>query len=108
MAEIVHEMAPEAELYFAIVGHTQSLYDAANWMADNGVRVINYSVGSTYGPFDGTGSEAKIVDQMAKRGVLWVKSAGNEAKAHWSGTFRDEDGDGWNEFAGDEQLLPIQ
>ncbi|MGB0388943.1 MAG: S8 family serine peptidase, partial [Ardenticatenaceae bacterium] len=105
VAEIVHEMAPEAELYFAIIQDSQSLHDAAQWMVRNGVQVINYSVGSSYGPFDGRSIDSKIVDMIAEEELLWVNAAGNEAESHWSGRFQDKDGDGWLEFGSDKELL---
>jgi subtilisin family serine protease len=107
VAEIIHEMAPDAELYFGIGYFPQALNDTALWMAENGVQIINYSVGGSYGPFDGTSVDARIVDQITERDILWVNSAGNEAEAHWSGTFTDSNGDGFHEFSPGEQLLPI-
>lgn len=107
VSEIVHEMAPDAELYIGIAPHPQALFDVATWMADNGVRVINFSAGSSYGPFDGTSIMAEIVDRMAARGVLWVNAAGNEAQSHWRGTFQDEDGNGWLDFEPGRELMTV-
>ena len=41
-------------------------------------------------PYDDTGLPARAVDAAARRGVLWVNSAGNFAQRHWQGVFADD------------------
>ena len=49
-AEIVHTMAPDAELYLAAMGGDASSLDqfanAAQWLADQGVQIISFSGGT--------------------------------------------------------------
>ena len=107
VAEIVHEMAPGAELHLICVDTLVGLAKAAGYARANGISVINHSVSwfnTSRG--DGSGGAATpdaIVAGARAAGILWVNSAGNRGQQHWSGTFTDADGDGWNEFApGDE------
>ena len=63
VAEIVHQAAPDAELYLATVLTTADLLAAVEWFASQGVTVINRSETSELdGPGDGTGPTASIVD----------------------------------------------
>ena len=105
-AEIVHEVAPGAELFLAWYdGSDAAMGDAVDWLLSQGVDIISHSASGLIGPRDGTSWDSRLVDEVAARGVLWVNSAGNEGEGHYRGVFTDEDGDGFHEFApGDEQL----
>jgi subtilisin family serine protease len=105
VAEIVHDVAPDAELYFAPYGSETEMEQAVDWLLSQDVDIIQNSTGAVYGPFDGTSFKAKLVDRTVESGVLWVNSAGNAAKSHYRGVFTDNNGDGWHEFAPGEDLL---
>ena len=69
VAQIVHDMAPEAELYLVNFGDELDLDAAVKWLIAQGVHVINHSVGwSNAGPGDGTGFINNIV-ALAETGV---------------------------------------
>ena len=105
-AEIVHDMAPDAELFLANVYWTSDLIDAIEWAVEQEIDIISYSLGSYWGPGDGTGFENSLAQWAHQNGgVVWVTSAGNAADDHWSGTFNDPDGDGWHNFSGEDELL---
>jgi subtilisin family serine protease len=108
-AEIVHEMAPEAELYLAYYdGSDISMALAMEWLVSQGVQVISNSTGSNgLTPGDGSGFIEQIVDQIEADGVFFVSAAGNEADVHWRGTFNDSDGNTIHEFSPDNELLPF-
>ena len=108
-AEIVHEMAPEAELFFAWYdGNSDTSFgQAVQWLLEQGVDIITNSTSGIAGPMDGTGEDAQVVDDAYKRGVLWVNSAGNSAEEHYAGVFTDADGDGWHEFAPGQETMTI-
>ena len=93
VAEIVHEMAPEAELYLLCIGSETDLAAAVAYARAQGVRVINHSMGWE-GPFrnDGSGTVGAIVAAARASGILWVNSAGNEGDTHWTGAFADRGG----------------
>ena len=105
-AEIVHETAPQAELFLAYYDGTMVAQgQAVEWLLGQGVHIISHSAGAIVGPMDGTGEDAQFVDDVAAKSVLWVNSAGNEAESHYRGQFTDADGDGVHEFPdGDEKI----
>ena len=88
VAEIVHEMAPDAQLYLVCVGTEVDLAAAEAYAKSQGVSVINDSLGWE-GPYrdDGSGPIDAVVADARANGILWVNSAGNEAQTHWSGTY---------------------
>ena len=83
-AEVVHDMAPGAELFFAHDEEEADFYPAVDWLVAQGVDIISYSCSWT-GAFPGDGSgdpynpvNQKVSDARAA-GVLFVTSAGNSA-----------------------------
>jgi hypothetical protein len=105
-AEIVHDMAPEANLYLVNFETDVEQHNAVDWLISEGVKVISYSIGWTNaGRGDGTGPICEDVKKAANAGITWVSAAGNEAKDHWEGIFNDPDGDGWHNFTGKEEIL---
>jgi hypothetical protein len=84
-AAVVHSVAPDAELFLAYFdGNSRdSFIEALTWLQEQGVQVINYSVGSAIGPRDGTFGDAPLVDAFVREtGILWVVAAGNYALSH--------------------------
>jgi subtilisin family serine protease len=104
-AELVHDVAPGASLYLANANTDIELEAAVGWMIEQGVSVISYSVGWFYGPGDGTGRLQEIVDQALDAGSLWVNASGNQAQAHWGGSFTDTDLDGLHEFEATDETI---
>ncbi len=108
-AEIVHEMAPDAELFLAWYdGSDAAMGEAVDWLVGHDVDIITHSAGGALSPRDGTGWDSRLVDQTTARGILWVNSAGNEADVHYRGDFSDPDGDGFHDYEHGSSLLPIQ
>jgi subtilisin family serine protease len=90
-AEIVHDMAPQAELYLLKVSDEVDIYRALDYCIYQHIDIISLSL-STFGsgPGDGTGYLDGLVDQARASGILVVASAGNYANgAHWEGVFTD-------------------
>jgi hypothetical protein len=103
VAEIVHEVAPGAELTLICVVDEVDLAQALADAKARGVKVIVHSVlwlNTSRG--DGSGGpgtpDALAADARAN-GILWVNATGNHALKHWSGTFTDANGDRVHEFA---------
>jgi subtilisin family serine protease len=109
VAEIVHAMAPDAELYLAYFdGSPVTMAQAVDWLLSQGVDIISNSTsisGTT--PMDGSGFVAELADKAKAAGVLWVSAAGNRADEHYRGVFRDSDGDTLHEFAPGVSGLPF-
>ncbi len=112
VAEIIHQMAPDAELYFATVTTLSDLAAAIDWFAAQGVTVINRSETSEFdGPGDGTGPTASLVERAVDLDMVWVAAGGNasggdnRAGQNWLGEFNDPDGNGFHNWAdGSERM----
>ena len=110
VAEIVHELAPAAELHLVCIETVVDLGRAKDYAIELGIDVVNMSGGffnSGDGTGNGTGVFADEPDGIAKdardNGIVWVNAAGNEARTHWAGGFADPDGDSVHDYAaGDE------
>ena len=108
VADIVHDMAPGAQLYLICVDSELTLEAAKNYVLANGIKIVSHSV-SWYGTSRGDGSgdpnspNAIVADARA-HGVLWINSAGNDAQDHWSDTFSDPSGNGFEKFSGGDEL----
>ena len=109
VAEIIHDMAPGAQLFLVnsrgLVGNGQ----AVSWLIAQDVDLISYSVGwdNCCSPGDGRGPVNDNVRRALAAGIQWVSSAGNDARNHWQGTFSDPDGDGWHNFNGADETNSI-
>ena len=103
-AEIVHDMAPEAQLYLINYDTDVELGNAVDYAIAQGVRVASSSVGWLgAGPFDGTGPICDMVNHARGCGVFWAQSAGNSANKHWEGNWSDPDSNEVHDFSsGDE------
>ena len=88
VAESILDIAPDVELFISQPRSYGDLSDAVRWMTDQGVDVINHSMGWFFdGPGDGTSpsnvSPLKAVDLAVNRGIVWVNAAGNDARTTW-------------------------
>jgi len=96
MAEIVHDVAPDADLV-AVTFADDQFAETVAWMELTGVDVVSFSMEWTDGPLDGTHWTAPIIQASIDAGITWVVAAGNSAETHHYGTTMDVDGDGWIE-----------
>ena len=98
-AEIVHSVAPNADLYLVNFSSLSDLSRAVDYLIAEDVDIVSFSVGFIHdGPGDGTGDVNAIVDRATTAGIAWAVAAGNWAEQHWGGFFRDLDGDSVHEF----------
>jgi subtilisin family serine protease len=105
-AEIIHAMAPDAELYLAYYnGSETGLGRGVEWLIAQGVRIISHSASGLAGPMDGSGSQAQLVDEVTAKGILWVNASGNYAQDHYRFTFNDANGDGKHIFPNGKATL---
>jgi len=94
-AEVIHDVAPGAELYLGQAWTEVDIANAATWMRNQGCKVISMSLGwLSYGPGDGTGYLANTVNAFTSAGGVWANSAGNSRLAHWQGQWADNNSDG--------------
>jgi subtilisin family serine protease len=101
-AEVVYDVAPDAQLYLVNFGSEAEWAAAVDWLLAQEVNVISFSGGWPLGgPGDGTGTLAAKVGAVRGAGVLWINAAGNAAQQHWMGEWRDDGPrgpDGWHDF----------
>ncbi len=105
-AEIVHDMAPDAELWLVNFDTDVEEGAAVDWLVQQGVQVISYSLGwYNAGAGDGTGPICADVEYAASRNILWCSAAGNGATDHWEGSSVASYTDDWFDFVGTNRYL---
>ncbi|RLT39080.1 MAG: hypothetical protein DWI58_13875 [Chloroflexi bacterium] len=98
-AEIVHSLAPGAQLYLVSFSTVTELSAAVDYLIAQEAHVVSYSIGYIHdGPGDGTGRVNEIVSRASSNGIAWAVASGNWAQQHWAGTFRDDNRDAIHEF----------
>jgi len=96
VAEIIHDVAPGAELHLVKIADEVDLDAAVTYCLSQGIDIINHSLGWYNTNFyDGIGTIPDIARRATSGGILWVNAAGNEAESHWEGIFSDANSDGW-------------
>jgi subtilisin family serine protease len=104
--EVVHAIAPEAELLFANwdAEQPEQFLEAVRWARQQGARIITCSlIMPTWSDGEGGGAVHRALAEALGKGdqpedVLFFASAGNTAQRHWGGSFHDG-GDGRHEWA---------
>lgn len=112
-AEIVLDVAPQADLYLYNFETISELNNAVSRAITVGVDIISFSIGYTYiNNFDGIGYSGigdvcSIVNNARSQGILFVVAAGNEADHHYEGTWKDSNSNNWHEFSGSDEELNL-
>ena len=87
VAEIVHDMAPNAELLLVCIEDDVDFVSVMSTMQAEGVDIINGSFGFTLtGRGDGSGGPSTIAGAVAKvrdQGILYVAAASNYGQHHF-------------------------
>ena len=108
-AEIIYDVAPEAEFYLYKVGDEVDLENAKDRAIRDGIDIISHSMGwFGFGIGDGRGLACDIVNDAADKGILWVNSAGNDAQSHYYGFWSDFDSDSWHNFSEEDEVLAFR
>ncbi|HEY4190507.1 MAG TPA: Ig-like domain-containing protein [Candidatus Limnocylindrales bacterium] len=114
VAEIIHEMAPQAQIYIATAVSTADLQAAVNYFGQQGVQIVSRSLTAEYdGAGDGSGPIGQIVDSAVSQGMAWFNAAGNSAGSgpnpgsYWRGPWSDTDADNWLEWAPGDELMAL-
>jgi subtilisin family serine protease len=114
--EVVHTLAPDAELLFANwePGHEDQFLAAMRWAKEQGAHVVSVSVVMpSWSDGQGGGDVHQALCKLLGPGasssdVLCFASAGNTTQRHWAGHFQDG-GNGWHAWkngATDNDLQP--
>jgi hypothetical protein len=108
VAEIVHDVAPDAQMYLVNLQTDVEFLNAVNWLIGQDVDVVNFSAGwNTIGPGDGTGSINDKITQAVSSGILWANAAANMADKHWTGLWSDPNGNAWLNFSGTDEANDV-
>jgi subtilisin family serine protease len=88
MLEIVHDLAPGAQLAFSGPNTSLEMASSINFLADtafsgNGSDIIVDDLGFLTQPFFEDGLLAQTVDQVVAKGVTYLTAAGNQALNHY-------------------------
>jgi subtilisin family serine protease len=107
-AEIVHDMAPDAELHLLKIADETDFDVVLDYCLENHINIVSLSIGTFgSGPGNGTGPIDDICDKLRANGILVVAAAGNEAihhdsgipiGTHYKGVFTDTNHDNIHEF----------
>ncbi|MEX2141296.1 MAG: S8 family serine peptidase [Pirellulales bacterium] len=117
MLEIVHDIAPGAELFFSGFRHigydlqgneiteyvAQDMVDSINWLLDQDVDVIVDDLQFFNEEAFSDGIVAQAASNAIAEGVTFVTAAGNRANRHYQGQFSN-DGAGIHDFKVGAQL----
>lgn len=100
MLEIIHNIAPGAELYFHACGTTKLEFNnALDALIDQRCTIICDDIGWLSEPFFEDGIVASHVRKVIKdNDILYVSAAGNSGKNHYQGVFHDN-GSSWHDFS---------
>ena len=83
VAEIVHDVAPEANLVLVNMQTNLDFISAIDWLINQSVDVITTSTGFINSePLDGTGSIARKANSARDSGIIFDASAGNSGEKH--------------------------
>ena len=105
MMEIVHDLAPGAELYFSSgLASSAEMVDSIDWLVSQGCDVIVDDLGFYGQPMFEDGTVAEAVLDAIGDGVVYVSAAGNDGETHYQADF-DAAQDNTHLFAQSQNML---
>ncbi|HWP42506.1 MAG TPA: hypothetical protein VNO14_04675, partial [Blastocatellia bacterium] len=87
MLEIVHDLAPGADLAFFGPQTSGEMITAIRELAMAGANIIVDDLGFLNEPFFEDGPIAQVVNEVTAQGVIYVSAAGNSAQDHYESSF---------------------
>ena len=109
--EIVHDMAPSAQLYLIKIQDSIDLQHAKDYCVSNGINIISHSLGWFNTNFyDGScynDNPVCTANNAYSNGILWVNSTGNYARQHYEAIFSDPDGNGWHNVSSNNECVSL-
>ncbi|ESP88850.1 choice-of-anchor D domain-containing protein [Candidatus Halobonum tyrrellensis] len=110
-AALVSDAAPGANVVAVRVGTYLQAQAAVEWLREEtDVDAVSMSLGwKDVGPLDGTAPLSTEIQRSVDAGTPYFVAAGNAGGGnHWDGQWSDPDGDGWLNFAGDDELMTVE
>lgn len=96
--ELIHDVAPKADLKACQYASFDEYVDCINWFIAEDVNIINHSAGVAALPLDGTNAWAREAARATDAGILWVNAAGNFNGGLIDDDFFSRDYSGYHEF----------
>ncbi len=108
LLEIIHDLAPDAQLAFSSAGSSLYFVEAILWLANDafdgeGADIIVDDIGYYAEPYFEDGQIALAAADAVAGGAVLVSAAGNSAEEHYEADFVDG-GDGYHAFDGDSDV----
>ena len=108
MLEIVHDLAPGAELAFSGPPSSLGMIESILWLANDafggeGADIIVDDLSFWSEPYFKDGPVAQAAADAVEGGVVYVTSPGNSAEEHYEADFVNR-GDGFHAFDGDSDI----
>ena len=100
MLEIVHDLAPGAQLYFHDAGQNKVAFNAAiDSLINAGCKIVCDDIGWITEPFFEDGIIARhVATVLDSNNIIYVTSAGNDAKRHAQALYQNGGGNLHNKF----------
>ncbi len=111
MAELIHDIAPGAELYFySAFNGFFDFADGIRELADAGCDVIVDDIRYFFEPYFQDGAIAQAVDDVVADGVVYLSSAGNSARKSYENSYNPivVDGLEFHDFGGGDTSLNLR
>ena len=108
LMEIIHDIAPDAELAFSGIETSLGMAQAILWLANDafdgeGADVIVDDVSFWFQPYFEDGIIAQAAEDVVDGGTVYVTAAGNSAEDHYEGQFSNN-GEGFHAFDGSSDI----
>ena len=102
LLEIIHDLAPGAQLAFSGAGSSLGFVEATLWLANEafygeGADIIVDDLGYFHEPYFEDGVVARAAADAVAGGAVFVSAGGNNADKHYEDQFSD-DGNGYHDF----------
>ncbi len=104
MLEIIHDIVPDARLYFSNFNTDIQMNMSKDWLRSQGCDVIVDDISFfNDGAYDGTSLVSLGSTRQVENGVAYYTSAGNYAERHWWGNFKDPELNNFHNFSYNSQ-----
>jgi subtilisin family serine protease len=87
MLEIVHDLAPGADLYFSGPNTSVQMVNSINWLVGQGCKVIVDDLGFLGESYFTDTAVAQAAQNAVDSGAVYVTSAGNFGNGHYQGNY---------------------
>lgn len=111
MAEIIHDLAPGAQLFAVGPATSAEMVTAIQWLVSQGCHVLVDDLLWAAQPYFEDGSIAVAAkNAVTNDGRVFVTAAGNDADEHYQGLYAAVAGDTWHDFksgTGEDATLDV-